>query len=182
MSKLNFFKRGTLLVPSGTPEDPKRKHLHVICTDPDAAGKQLLVSISTFYPGADPTCILRRDRHPWLTKEASFVEYRYTRLRRHFDLIEGVRRDIFLPKEDMNGQDFLRVCRGIERSPQTPEPMCRFYRRMAAAERGARTPTTGPQRWKIPPAEQQVNATSDTHPKFLGSASALVRDGSNDEE
>lgn len=139
MSKLNFFRRGTLLIPSGPMTDPSRMHLHVICTNPDVGGKQILVSISTYEEGDDETCILLKSNHAWLSKERSCVDYRYTCLRTHASLIEGVRQKAFLSKEDMNGQDFLRICTGIEKSPFTPGAMRNLYRRMNIAEAQARS-------------------------------------------
>lgn len=138
MPGVNFFRAGTLLIPSGPPADPDRMHLHVICTNPDAAMQQIVVSISTYEPGDDPTCILLRGCHKSLTKPQSFVVYQYTRIRLHEQLLEGVRKAMFVPKLDMNGQDFLRICRGIEKSPRTPQTMKNAYRRMAAAENQAR--------------------------------------------
>lgn len=38
MPRVNFFRKGTLLIPSGPARDPSRRHLHVICTNPDATG------------------------------------------------------------------------------------------------------------------------------------------------
>lgn len=129
----NFFAKGTLLVPSGTTANPSQMHLHVICTNPDATGRQLLVSISTWRDGCDPTCILQRHEHEWLWKDRSFVEYRYTQLRPHGQLVDRVRERVFEPQDDMNGQAFLKVCRGIERSPFTPGPMKEHYRTAAKA-------------------------------------------------
>ena len=64
LPKLNFFRAGTLLIPSGPAGDPDRMRLPVICTDPDLKGPQILVSVSTFEKGDDATCILLPKQHP----------------------------------------------------------------------------------------------------------------------
>lgn len=134
MSALNFFKRGTMLVPSGPPG---KMHLHVICTNPDPGGLQILVSISTVVPGHDEACILLEYQHPWLFRPKSFVDYRFAALRNHRDLIEGVKREVFVPKADIDGQTFGRIRNGIENSRFTPGPIKRHYRLALAAERAA---------------------------------------------
>ncbi|RYY18162.1 MAG: hypothetical protein EON55_00185 [Alphaproteobacteria bacterium] len=134
MTTPNFFKRGTLLVPSGPPG---KKHLHVICTDPDPTGRQILVSISTFKPGHDETCILLSFQHPWLWKDKSFVDYGFAALREHRELIRGVELDVFIPMDDIDRQTFGRIRSGIERSPFTPGPIVRHYRNALVVERGA---------------------------------------------
>lgn len=94
--------------------------------------------MSSFEPGDDDTCMLAPYQHKWLWKEKSFVDYRYTRLEAHADLIEGVRRKVFKPEVDVEEGHFLRICRGIERSPFTPGPIRKAYLRMAAADSEAR--------------------------------------------
>ena len=69
-------KEGTVLIPSGPSHDPGRMHLHVVCTDPDNDGCQLIVSICTKINSlCDPSCTLQPHEHPFLTKE-SYVLYR----------------------------------------------------------------------------------------------------------
>ena len=138
MTSLNFFRKGTLLIPSGPDYDLDRMHLHVICTNPDATGEQIVVSIGTHEPGMDATCILLKGAHECLKKPQSSVDYLFTRLISHQRLKEGVRQEEYVPKEDMKGQDFLRICKGIERSPRTSQKMKDAYRVMAAAEERAR--------------------------------------------
>lgn len=134
----NFFRRGTLLIPSGPPSDPDRKHLHIICTDPDAEGRQVLVSARTWYDGCDKTCVLRFGDHDWLWKDKSFIDYGFARIKMHGLLIQRVQDRTFSTSCDMNGQAFLKVCRGIERSPFTPQPVLRHYRQFCDAQALAR--------------------------------------------
>lgn len=119
-------KRRTILVPSGTTHDPGKKHLFVICTEPCVDGKQVIVSISTKTSDiCDLTCILQSHEHSFLVAE-SFVFYRKARIEFTTALINGVERGVFYPKENMNGQTFLRILRGICGSPQTP-PKVKVY-------------------------------------------------------
>jgi hypothetical protein len=41
-------EKAALLVPSGTYHEPDKKHLHIICSDPDAKGLVVIVGISTY--------------------------------------------------------------------------------------------------------------------------------------
>lgn len=134
----NFFRRGTLLIPSGPPSDPDRKHLHIICTDPDAHGSQVLVSARSWYDGCDTTCVLRFGDHDWLWKDKSFIDYGFASIKMHSLLIQRVQDRTFSTSWDMNGQAFLKICRGIERSPYTPQPVLRHYHQFCAAQALAR--------------------------------------------
>ncbi len=68
----------------------------------------------------DTTCILQPHEHPFLTAE-SFVFYRKARIESAETLIQGVAEGVFIPKEIMNAQTFLRIVKGICGSKQTPK-------------------------------------------------------------
>lgn len=119
-------RKGTLLIPSGPAHDPERPHLFVICTDPCAAGKQLLVPVcSRVNDLCDATCILQPHEHRFLNRE-SFAFYRKAKIEPQDLLVRGVAEQVFRPHDDLNGQSFLRVYNGICRSPQTSR-MVRQY-------------------------------------------------------
>jgi hypothetical protein len=120
-------KRGTILIPSGPPEDPERLHLFVVCSDPCENGNQVVVSISTRINSlCDPTCVLQSHEHDFLKKE-SFVLYRKARVEAHTTLDAGISKGVFKPHQDMNGQTFLRITKGICASPQTPRKVKTYF-------------------------------------------------------
>ncbi|APH54812.1 Hypothetical protein GbCGDNIH9_8580 [Granulibacter bethesdensis] len=101
-------------------------HLHIVCTDPDD-GYQLIVSICTRINNlCDPSCILQPHEHPFLTKE-SYVLYREAKLVQHSALTKGVAENRFILKEDMNGQTFLRITKGICTSIQTSRHIKKYF-------------------------------------------------------
>lgn len=109
------------MVPSGTSHDRDRRHLHIVCTDPDECGNVILVPISTWTNElCDATCQLARHEHPWLTKEKSYVLYRRADFYKVMALECGLRNGVIKAREDCNAQVFLRVRNGICRSPHTP--------------------------------------------------------------
>lgn len=119
-------KKGTLLIVSGPKHDPERKHLHVICNDPDGDGNVALVSIcSVTGMGHDTTCILQEHEHAFL-KHESFVLYARAKIVRESSLTNGVAANLMVIQDDMNGQTFLRVLNGACRSPQTPRKVKKY--------------------------------------------------------
>ena len=112
-------EKAALLVPSGTYHEPDKKHLHIVCNDPDANGCVVIVGITTYTNDlCDQTCVLQSGEHPWL-RHLSFVLYRkaevvsVTALQARIDAGEVIER------HDVNAQTFLRIRNGICNSPQT---------------------------------------------------------------
>jgi len=123
----SLFKRGTLLIPSGPSHDPDRKHLHIICTDPDECDEQLLVSVCSVRDDLyDRTCVLLPHEHEFLRKK-SFVYYAKATILDQGSLSEGLERRKFDPHEDLNSQTFLRVTRGILISKRSTPRVKQFY-------------------------------------------------------
>lgn len=127
MTAANLLKKGSLLIPSGPNHDPDKKHLHIICTDPDDQGKQLIVSVSSKTDApCDDTCILQPNEHEFLKRE-SYVFYRKAIIIEHSSLVNGVNSNLFKPKADINGQTFLKVTKGICNSIQTPKKIKVYF-------------------------------------------------------
>lgn len=123
----------TLLVKSGTSFDPSKLHLFVICTDECEKGKHVLVPVCKLINDlCDKTCLLNTHEHPFLTCK-SYILYRKARIESSFDLISGVTNRHFKPREDMNGQTFLRIKNGLCASPHTPRKI-KFYLRCVSYE------------------------------------------------
>jgi hypothetical protein len=123
-----FVAKGTLLVPSGPPHDPDRKHLHIVCNDTDASGFNLLVPVSSWINDlCDGTCVLLRHEHPWLTKPKSYVLYRNATLCEAVALQRGIQKSMVIAREDCNAQVSLRIRNGICNSPRTPRKIKSYY-------------------------------------------------------
>lgn len=137
MSLFVPFRRATLLIPSGPQHNPDQKHLFILLTDPvqnDAGGKDsLLVGISSVKPQMwhDPTCLLYPGDHPFIVKQ-SFVNYGRARIEDAQKLINGVKQNVFTPRETLDAGIFARVCYGLTESRHTTPKILEFYR--AASE------------------------------------------------
>lgn len=111
-------RRATLLIPSGPPQDPDRKHLYVCITDPVGAAREtLLVPVATLRQGEphDPTCRLFRGDHPFLRHE-SYVNYRFARIDPADRIERGVRDGVLVPHQVLDTAVFARVCKGLTES------------------------------------------------------------------
>lgn len=119
-------KKGTLLIVSGPRHDPNRKHLHVICNDPDQDGKVLIVGVCSV-TGAphDATCVLQAHEHDFLD-HPSYVFYAKAEVVAASALENGVTQKVIAVHSDMNGQAFLRVKNGLCRSPLTPRKIKKY--------------------------------------------------------
>lgn len=117
---MTIAKKGTLLIVSGPAHDPDRKHLHVVCNDPDADGNVLIVGIcSVTMAPHDTTCILQAHEHDFL-RHPSYVLYARADIVSAAVLASGVAKQVIAKHSDMNGQTFLRVKNGVCGSPLTP--------------------------------------------------------------
>jgi hypothetical protein len=133
MSLFVPFKRATLLIPSGAANDPDRKHLFVLLTDPiEAPGfdeKQvLLVNITSVPNGCsyDSTCILKPGEHRFI-KHESYVYYAKARIEAANALLRGVKSGRLTPHDIMDQAVVKRICDGLPQSPHTTPKILRFY-------------------------------------------------------
>lgn len=109
-------KKGTLLIVSGPARDRERKHLHVVCSDPDSDGNVAIVGIcSVTEQFHDETCILKSHEHRFL-KHDSYVLYARAKIVSVASLEQGIEIEVIVPHDEMNGQTFLRVANGACRS------------------------------------------------------------------
>lgn len=119
-------ERAALLVPSGPSHDPDRKHLHIVCCDPDNEGNVVIVSIASYVNNlCDGTCILQPNEHVWLRHE-SYVLYRSAQIIEAERLESGIAAGEILERDDFNAQTFLRIRNGINNSPHTKRKVKRF--------------------------------------------------------
>lgn len=122
-------KKETLLIPSGPLGDESRYHLHIICTNPCPAQKQLLISVCSCKEGfrhVDGTCILQKHEHPFLSRE-SFVLYRAATTKDVREITQEIKSGLYIQKGKINGQTFLKIVRGIDKSPLIPRKFVNYY-------------------------------------------------------
>lgn len=119
-------KKGTILIPSGPTHDPNRMHLHVVCTDPDENGQQVIVPICTKINDlCDNTCTLQIHEHQFLRNE-SYVMYSKAQIVEQQSLVNGIASSLFTVKPPVNAQTFLRILNGICNSIQTPKKIKKY--------------------------------------------------------
>ena len=129
-------RRATLLIPSGTVDDPERRHLFICLTDPvNEERDTLLVSVSSVRPGLphDSTCRLFAGDHPFIRHD-SFVAYRLMRIEPAAALERGVQNGVLLPREILDGGLFARVCKGLTESRFVTPAILDFYLAATAEE------------------------------------------------
>ena len=120
-------KKGTVLVPSGPSYDQDKKHLFIICTDECADKKFLIVPVSSWTNNlCDSTCVIEPHEHSFV-KHKSYVLYRNGLIISRADLEAGVLQMKIFPKEDMNGQSFLRIKNGVCVSQYTPRNIKNYF-------------------------------------------------------
>lgn len=120
------YERATLLVPSGTFHAPDKKHLHIVCCEPNDSGDVVLVSIASYTNDlCDQTCILEPHDHGFI-RHRSYVLYRKADIFSAQALTTGVEDGSIIVRDDLNAQVFLRVRNGICASPQTKRKVKRF--------------------------------------------------------
>jgi len=133
MSLFVPFRRATLLVPSGPVNDPDRKHLFVLLTDPieapDFEGKQvLMVNIASVPNGLpyDATCIIQPAEHRFI-KHESYVFYAKARIEAADKLLRGVKSGQLTAHDLMGHALVQRISDGLQKSPHTTPKIWHFY-------------------------------------------------------
>lgn len=116
---------GTLLIVSGPNHDPSRKHLFVICTNPNTEGKVLLVSVCSRYDGCDETCLLGPKAHAFLNRP-SYILYQSAWTASARFLQESAANQSMMPREDFRPSILEEICAGFAKSDETP-PECRLF-------------------------------------------------------
>ena len=120
------YEKAALLVPSGPSHDSNRKHLHIVCCDPNESGQVVIVSIASYVNDlCDGTCILQTNDHIWL-RHKSYVLYRSAQIIEAVRLENGIAAGEILERDDINAQTFLRLRNGIINSPHTKRKVKRF--------------------------------------------------------
>lgn len=122
-------RRATLLVPSGPIDDPDRKHLFVLLTDPQPPDQStLLVGVASVYDSIphDPTCYLYPGDHPFIRRQ-SYINYARARIEPAPKLVEGVKQGLLIPQGTLDATIFARVCKGLLESSRTTPKIKKFF-------------------------------------------------------
>lgn len=119
-----FLKKGTLLAPSGPTS-----HLFIICNDTCRLGANLLVNISSFYDGCDDTCVLNVGDHDFVT-HASYVFYAEATIMKAAGIKNGFDRGVLTPRDPLIDPVFERVIEGINKSPDTPRNVVKYFNQL----------------------------------------------------
>lgn len=127
-------RRGTLLICTPVVDDPDKKHLFVLLTDPcGKKGNVLLVSLSSWKDDGtdDPACVLEPSRsgHRFIVKK-SFVRYSRLRIEVADKLGNGVNSGRMSPMEPMPIGDFQRIIDGVFTSRHS-EPRFKNFLKLA---------------------------------------------------
>jgi hypothetical protein len=119
----------TLLIPSGTPREPDKKHLFVVLTDECKDGFHLLVSISTIRPNVfhDPACIIKAGEHPFIAMD-SYAAYRLSQTTGAAHIVKCVDGWLYMKKEPASDVLLQRLCDGVETSQFAPARIQNYYR------------------------------------------------------
>lgn len=116
-----------MLIVSGPAHDPLRKHLHIVCTDPDTDGNVIMVSVNSITNAMhDATCLLMPHEHDFL-RHNSYVAYNRASIRSAAAINKGIASGIIIQRLDMNGQSFQKILNGICRSKQTPKKVKKHF-------------------------------------------------------
>ena len=114
-------RRATFLRTSGTPDDPAKKHLHIVLTDPFGPADQVLTtSVATIRSKRyDDTCILKPGCHE-LVVDPSYVVYRAMILLEVRQIQSCLTAHEYVMRSDVDEEMYYRVARGAFVSTQCP--------------------------------------------------------------
>jgi hypothetical protein len=103
----------TLLIPSGTSENPESKHLFIVVTNLCAGNCHLLISASTVKPhrAHDPTCLLAPGDHPFIEQQ-SYIFYARAQQLPQAGIVKCVQGGRYVPKDPCNAAVLERICGG----------------------------------------------------------------------
>lgn len=124
----------TLLIPSGTANNPDQSHLFVVITDRCPANRHLLVNLTTIRAGIhhDPACIVEAGEHPFAT-ERSYIAYRLARTDHAGHLMRCVDGWTFRQKENVSPELLQRICEGVLRSEFIKRADRTYFRQVTGA-------------------------------------------------
>jgi hypothetical protein len=125
------FKKASLLIPSGTNEDPTKKHLFILLTDSvdiQSVGSNILVPVNSYdgLRGQDATCILSAGDHKFI-KHVSFIVYAKMRDEQTDKLLNAVKEGTFIGHEPLSDDVFNKIIQGVTTSEFTPPKYLKYF-------------------------------------------------------
>ena len=124
----------TVLFPSGSANDPARKHLFVLLTDPWGPAKQvLMVPVCSVVPAIphDEACLVDVGDHPFV-KHESFIAYARCRVEAADDLVTHVCRGYLVENSPASEVLVQRIVSGLKQSRFTKPFALKFYQDFAS--------------------------------------------------
>ena len=89
----------------------------------------MLVNISTYYDGCDDTCVLNLGDHDFVT-HGSYVFYAEAIIMRATGIENGFNKGVLTPQRPLQDAVFERVISGINRSPDTPANVAKYFNQL----------------------------------------------------
>lgn len=125
------FKKASLLIPSGTNEDPTKKHLFILLTDSvdiQSVISNILVPVNSYdgLRGQDATCILNSGDHKFI-KHDSFIVYAKMRDEQTDKLLKAVKEGTFIGHEPLSDDVFNKIIQGVKTSEFTPLKYLKYF-------------------------------------------------------
>lgn len=115
-------------MPSGPSNDPGKKHLFVVCSNPCAESKVVLVSVTGWTNDlCDGTTRLVPGCHDFINKD-SWIMYRACRIVSADQVESGLADGSLIPKADMPDPPLGQIIDGILKSPHTKQGIKRYLR------------------------------------------------------
>ena len=113
---------------------PLKKHLFVIITDPDDDLNYLIVPITTLkkdinnkpFAGQDSSCILKKGEHSFI-KHESWVSYAKAIKLSFSEVYNGIRKELFIRKEDVTIEVLKKIQNGAKKSKYLPAGFKSFF-------------------------------------------------------
>jgi hypothetical protein len=107
-------------------------HLWIVLTNPDANGSILIVNVTSIYSHdkdrIDPTVILNRNEHRFLTNERSFIYYRGATVMKLSDLQTDEQLGL-LKKDQVCSANVISLARaGVTASPHCTPRIQKYYK------------------------------------------------------
>lgn len=128
-------RKATVLIPSGPLNDPDRKHLHIVLTDPDPQSEDVLIVSVCSIPRSniyDTSCTLFPGEHPFIVRD-SYIAYRFLRLVGAADLEAKVTAGHYVAQRSVDEKLFDFIATGLVESPDTEPRFLRFFQRSTMA-------------------------------------------------
>lgn len=117
----------TVLIESGPPQDPSRKHLYVVVGRQSGPPAQVLVvpvsSIRTRH--YDKTTVLNPGVHSFI-RRASYINYRDAQQKSEKAIESGIRNGSLVAKEDINDEVLEQIRHGF-RTSKFVKPFTRHF-------------------------------------------------------